>query len=53
MTDADGNGEDRKGTVSVFNGIPSTIRSFATEADEISTIGEWMSQQVLVVRPIQ
>lgn len=44
VTDVDGNREDRSDTVSVFNGPTPTVRSFASEAEEIKAVGAWMSE---------
>jgi superfamily I DNA/RNA helicase len=46
VTDIDGNSEDRSDTVSVFNGPPPVIRSFASEGEEIDAVGEWIKTQV-------
>ena len=43
VTDVDGNTESRRGTVSVFNGLPPTIRSFASAADEITAVAQWLA----------
>ena len=45
VIDADGNSEDRSDTVSVFNGPAPTIRSFASEAEEIEAVGDWMIER--------
>jgi superfamily I DNA/RNA helicase len=45
VTDIDGNSEDRSDTVSVFNGPPPLIRSFASEGEEINAVGEWLKTQ--------
>jgi superfamily I DNA/RNA helicase len=42
ITDVDGNKEDRRYTVSVFNGPPPEVRTFATEAEESEAIGAWL-----------
>jgi superfamily I DNA/RNA helicase len=42
MTDADGNREDRRHTVSVFNGPPPEIRTFPSDADESRAVGDWL-----------
>jgi superfamily I DNA/RNA helicase len=42
VVDADGNREDRRHTVSVFNGPPPETRVFSTEAEEIAEVGSWM-----------
>ena len=43
QTDADGVVESRAGTVSVFNGVPPTIRLFDDEDAEIAAVGEWIA----------
>lgn len=43
VVDADGNREDRRHTVSVFNGPPPLVRVFATEAEESAGVGAWLS----------
>ena len=42
VRDVDGFEESRKGTVSVFNGPEPTIRTFATEEEEIVFVGNWI-----------
>jgi hypothetical protein len=42
ITDVDGNREDRRHTVSVFNGPPPQISTFATEHEESESIGGWL-----------
>ena len=42
ITDVDGNREDRRHTVSVFNGPAPEIRTFATEAEESEAVGAWL-----------
>jgi hypothetical protein len=42
ITDVDGNREDRRHTVSVFNGPAPQIRTFETEAEESEGIGAWL-----------
>lgn len=42
VSDVDGNIEDRRGTVSVFNGPPPEVRSFKSEAEEISAVADWI-----------
>lgn len=46
VSDIDGNTESRRGTVSVFNGPPPTIQAFDTRADEIATVGTWLSDRI-------
>ena len=43
LTDVDGTEEARSQTVSVFNGPPPTVRSFATEGEEIESVGQWLA----------
>jgi superfamily I DNA/RNA helicase/mRNA-degrading endonuclease RelE of RelBE toxin-antitoxin system len=45
VSDADGNTDERKGTVSVFNGPPPIIRVFASEKEEIDGVATWLSEQ--------
>jgi mRNA-degrading endonuclease RelE of RelBE toxin-antitoxin system len=42
VSDVDGNVEDRKGTVSLFNGPTPTIRILETIAEENKTVGKWL-----------
>jgi hypothetical protein len=42
ITDVDGNREDRRHTVSVFNGPPPQIRTFESEQEETKAIGAWL-----------
>ena len=42
ISDADGNVDDRSGTVSVFNGPPPSIRSFDSYEDEIACVSDWL-----------
>ncbi len=42
VSDVDGNTEDRRGTVSVFNGTAPVIKSFGNQAEEINAVGEWL-----------
>ncbi|MFZ4580267.1 MAG: 3'-5' exonuclease [Myxococcota bacterium] len=42
VSDVDGNAEERKGTVSVFNGAEPVILTCANEAAEIRTVAEWL-----------
>ena len=42
VSDVDGNTEDRRSTVSVFNGTAPVIKSFGSQADEINAVGEWL-----------
>ena len=42
LTDVDGNREERRHTVSVFNGPAPQIRTFATETEESEAVGAWL-----------
>lgn len=42
LSDVDGNIEDRKGTVSVFNGPPPSILMSNTPEDEIESVSQWL-----------
>jgi hypothetical protein len=44
VTDVDGNIENRRDTISVFNGPPPTIQSFKTEAKECNAVSAWLKQ---------
>src|SRR5574337_1295839 len=46
VSDVDGNEEERRGTVSVFNGPPPTLRTFATQEQESRAVGAWLRQCV-------
>ena len=46
LTDVDGNREDRRHTVSVFNGPAPLLRTFATEAEESEALGAWLRDLV-------
>jgi mRNA-degrading endonuclease RelE of RelBE toxin-antitoxin system len=45
VTDIDGNIEDRRGTVSVFNGPPPKIIPLGNEAEETMAVAEWIREQ--------
>jgi superfamily I DNA/RNA helicase len=46
VTDIDGNVEDRRGTVSVFNGPPPTILPLENEAEEAKAVAGWLQQHL-------
>lgn len=46
VVDADGNREDRRYTVSVFNGPAPEIRVFSDEGEEVQAVGAWMKALV-------
>ncbi len=46
VTDADGLTEERRHTVSVFNGPVPQIKTFPTEEQEIEAVGRWLAERV-------
>lgn len=46
VSDVDGNTEDRRGTVSVFNGPAPEVRSFKSEAEERKAVADWILARV-------
>lgn len=42
VVDADGNRDDRRHTVSVFNGPPPEVRTYSTSAEESAAVGGWL-----------
>lgn len=46
VTDADGNTDDRRDTVSVFNGPPPLIQILKSEEEEIKTVSAWLSDRL-------
>lgn len=46
ISDIDGNIEDRRGTVSVFNGPKPEINIFPSPEKEIQYVGQWISGQI-------
>ena len=45
VSDVDGNEEDRRGTISVFNGPPPTVRLFAKKEDECQAVADWLKER--------
>lgn len=45
VSDVDGNTEDRRGTVSVFNGPAPTIKCFTDRREEIEAVATWLRSQ--------
>jgi len=45
LSDVDGNTEERRGTISVFNGPPPTVKVFDTPEDEITHVSKWLSDR--------
>ena len=46
LADVDGNAEDRRGTVSVFNGPVPTIEAFDDPEQESEAVGAWIAARV-------
>ena len=46
VTDVDGNQEERKGTISIFNGPPPSIQVLKTAAEECRAVSEWLVQSL-------
>lgn len=46
VRDVDGNEEDRRGTVSVFNGPVPEVRTFANQDDEVKAVGLWIYEAI-------
>ena len=46
LSDVDGNTEQRKGTVSVFNGPNPTVLPLGSEETECAAVGEWLRARV-------
>ena len=46
VSDVDGNTEDRRGTVSAFNGPQPSVRTFATPEDEADAVAAWITARV-------
>jgi mRNA-degrading endonuclease RelE of RelBE toxin-antitoxin system len=43
VSDVDGNTEDRRGTISVFNGPTPTVKAFASVAAEVDAVSAWLA----------
>ncbi len=46
LSDVDGNTEEHRGTVSVFNGPKPTVRALAGENAEIEAVAEWLKVRI-------
>jgi superfamily I DNA/RNA helicase len=46
LSDVDGNTEERRGTISVFNGPEPTIMVFDTPEDEIESVSKWLAERI-------
>jgi mRNA-degrading endonuclease RelE of RelBE toxin-antitoxin system len=44
VSDVDGNTEDRRGTVSVFNGPAPTVRTFQNSEEEADAVAAWIAE---------
>src|ERR1022692_3985649 len=45
VSDVDGNTEERRGTISTFNGPPPDIMVLDTPQEEIKAVGEWLAER--------
>ena len=46
VTDVDGNKEERRGTISVFNGPPPLVRVLPSQSEEVIAVAEWLQARV-------
>ena len=46
ISDVDGNSEERKGTVSVFNGPQPTVQALENEGAESSSVSDWLTTRI-------
>jgi superfamily I DNA/RNA helicase len=46
LTDVDGNTEDRRGTVSIFNGPAPKIATYDDPEEEVEAVGAWISERL-------
>ncbi len=46
ISDVDGNKDDRRGTISVFNGPKPTIKVFDTEDTEKESVSHWLKERI-------
>lgn len=53
VSDVDGNTEDRRGTVSVFNGPNPGIRLFSDEDQEIRAVADWLRTRATLGVPVR
>jgi superfamily I DNA/RNA helicase/mRNA-degrading endonuclease RelE of RelBE toxin-antitoxin system len=44
-SDVDGNTEERRGTVSVFNGAAPIVQTFGSQGEEIGAVTAWLSER--------
>ena len=45
VSDVDGNTEERRGTVSVFNGPTPIVRTFNSQEEEVNAVGAWLTDR--------
>ncbi|MFO1362553.1 MAG: 3'-5' exonuclease [Burkholderiales bacterium] len=45
VADVDGNTEDRRGTVSVFNGPPPLVQTYKAQQEEIGAVAAWLADR--------
>jgi superfamily I DNA/RNA helicase len=45
VADVDGNIEERRGTVSVFNGPAPLVQRFKSQEDENAAVGDWLAER--------
>jgi len=46
LTDVDGNSEERRGTISVFNGPQPAIIKSASQTEEIKAVSQWLAERL-------
>jgi superfamily I DNA/RNA helicase len=46
LTDVDGNSEQRRGTISVFNGPVPVIRVRGSQDEETNTVSQWLAERL-------
>ena len=47
IRDVDGNEDDRRGTISIFDGPEPDIRLFDTEDEEMAFVGDWIAEAIV------
>lgn len=45
VADVDGNAEERRGTVSVFNGPAPLVRTYKSQKEEVEAVGAWLAER--------
>jgi len=46
LADVDGNAEERRGTISVFNGPKPTVMEFENQAEETKAVCQWLTERI-------